>query len=150
MRRRVIVWIVAAVMVVTAGSLGLSIAAAAGSSPSGGDAGAPRGLVPNPALVVGAVVKSNGGLDRATLLGIQSDGLGKGLYEVVLPFPVESCIFSATIGKSNFFGISKPGFITTAGRRGRPNAVFVQTRGANGKLAKRPFHLVMACPDSPV
>ncbi|MGH2540890.1 MAG: hypothetical protein ACRDGK_10240 [Actinomycetota bacterium] len=136
--------------VITGGSLGLGIAAAADSNTSGGDTGAPRGLTPNPADVTGAVVRSNGGLARATTSGVSSDGLGRGIYEVIFPFDVTSCTFAATIGKSNFFGVSRPGFITTAGRRGRPNAVFVQTRNANGKGAKRPFHLVMACPDSPV
>ena len=150
MKGRTIVWIVSAAMtVVAAGSLGLGIAGAADSNTTGGTApSAPRGTAV-PAFVMGAVVRSNGELDRATTSGITSDRAGgPGSYEVIFPFNVRPCTFVATIGKTTYSGVAKSGFITTVGRAGTPNGVFVATQDRQGNDAKRPFHLEVSCPQA--
>lgn len=147
MRSKTIGWIAAVtVMLVAAGSLGLGIAGAAAPNTSGSDAKPePRGVLVD-AFVMGAVVGPDGTLDRSTTSGVTSNGLGGGSYEVIFPIDVRSCTYVATIGKTNSSGSAKPGFITTVGRNGVPEGVFLTTHDKQGKGAKRPFHLEVACP----
>jgi hypothetical protein len=147
MRSKTIGWIAAVtVMLVAAGSLGLGIAGAAAPNTSGSDAKPePRGPLVD-AFVMGAVVGPNGALDRSTTAGVTSNGLGGGSYEVIFPIDVRSCTYVATIGKTNSTGSAKPGMITTVGRNGEPNGVFLTTHDKRGGSAKRPFHLEVSCP----
>ncbi len=148
MKGRTIVWIVSAAMtVVAAGSLGLGIAGAADSNTSGGGTTTRGTATVVPAFVMGAVVKSNGDLARATQPEITSNGLGGGAYEVFFPVDVRGCAYVATIGKTNSTGSARPGFITTVGRNGQPDGVFLTTHDRRGRDAQRPFHLEVACPD---
>jgi hypothetical protein len=151
MRGRTIAWIVSAAMtLVAAGSLGLGIAGAADSNTSRGSAPEARRGTPVSAIVMGAVVKSNGGLARATTTGITSSRAGgPGSYEVIFPINVKPCTFVATIGKTTYSGVARSGFITTVGRAGEPNGVFVATQDRRGESAKRPFHLEVSCPQPP-
>ena len=152
MRGRTIAWIVsAALTAVAAGSLGLGIAGAADSNTAAGSGPeAPRGPAPVSALVMGAVVKSNGELDRATTSGISSGRAGgPGSYEVFFPINVKPCTFVATIGKTSYSGVARSGFITTVGRAGQPTGVFIATQDRRGESAKRPFHLEVSCPQPP-
>jgi hypothetical protein len=146
MRRKTIGWIVAvSVMLVAAGSLGLGIAAAGNRSGSTAKP-APKG-VPTDAFVMSAVVGSDGSLARSSTTGISSGKAGSpGSYEVIFPINVRPCTYVATIGKTNYQGVAKPGFITTVGRFGEPTGVFVATYDKQGQGAKRPFHLVVSCP----
>ena len=99
---------------------------------------------------MGAVVRSNGTLDRATTPGVTSGRAGgRGSYEVIFPINVRPCTFVATIGKTSYSGVAKSGFITTVGRAGEPNGVFVATQDRRGDRAKRPFHLEVSCPQAP-
>ena len=100
-----------------------------------------------PAFVMGAVVKRSGQLDRATTSpGVTSANLGGGNYEVIFPFDVRDCTYVATIGQSNSRGNAQPGVITTVGRVGVPEGVFLTTHDTRGGEARRPFHLEVACP----
>lgn len=143
--RRTIGWIAAAsVTLVVAGSLSLGIAGAAAPNTTGSSPGAPQGTV-SPAIVMGAVVGSDGALDRATTPSVTSDALGDGHYEVIFPINVRDCTYVATIGKTNAVGSAKPGFITTVGRSGQVNGVFITTHDKRGRGADRPFHLEVSC-----
>ena len=135
-------------MLIVAGSLGLGVASASDSNNTGGggdSVDAPRGVVVS-ALVMGAVVKGDGTLDRSTTPGVTSDRVGRGAYEVIFPIDVTACTFVATIGKVNFSGVVAPGFITTVGRVDEPNGVFLATTRPNKEPDNRPFHLTVSCP----
>ncbi len=148
MRSRTIGWIAAvSVMLVAAGSLGLGIAGAEAPNTSGSDAKPePRGVAVD-AFVMGAVVRPDGSLARSTTPGVTSNGLVEtGTYEVIFPIDVRGCTYVATIGKTTSAGFARPGFISTAGREGEVNGVFLATLDTRGRLANRPFHLEVACP----
>ena len=135
--------------------IGLAIAAAASGLTAMAGETAPNtsGDVPeaalrgtaSDALVMGAVVKADGSLDRSTTSGITSGGGRKGRYVVTFPMDVRACTYVATIGKTNSFGVARPGSITTAGRFHDPSGVFVGTFNLRGEGADRPFHLQVAC-----
>ncbi len=150
MRRKFLIGTKAAGLVI-AGAVSLSLTAIAGASApnSSGDtsASAPRGTVTD-VLIMGAVVKSDGTLDRATTSGIASAGARKGRYVVTFPMDVSDCTYVATIGKTNSFGVAHPGTITTSGRFHNPSGVFVGTFNVRGEGADRPFHLQVACPST--
>ena len=149
MKGRKVAWAAAAsLMLIAAGSLGFGVASASDSNNTGGggdSVDAPRGVVAS-AFVMGAVVKGDGTLNRSTTPGVTSDHVGRGRYEVIFPIDVTACTFVATIGKVNFSGIAPPGFITTVGRSGEPNGVFVATTSPKKESANKPFHLTVSCP----
>jgi hypothetical protein len=133
-------------LAITTAASGLTGMAGATAPNTSGDVqeSARRGTVSG-ALVMGAVVKSDGSLDRSTTSGITSAGARKGRYVVHFPIDVKGCTYVATIGKTNSFGVAHPGAITTAGRFHDPSAVFVGTFNRRGDGADRPFHLQVAC-----
>ena len=78
MRGKTIAWIVSAAMtLVAAGSLGLGIAGAADSNTSRGSAPEARRGTPVSAIVMGAVVKSNGGLGSSDNDGDHQQSSGR-------------------------------------------------------------------------
>lgn len=90
-----------------------------------------------------AVVNSSGSIARSA--GTTSAGrLGTGDYEVVFGQNVTACVFVATLGDPAE-GTGVVGMASTARRAGNANGVRIRTRGANGALADRPFHLVVVC-----
>ena len=70
----------------------------------------------------------------------------RGHYEVIFERNVRSCVYVATIGSPGAVGESAPGLISTAGRNGARNGVFLDTRNSSGGHASRGFHLVVNCP----
>lgn len=150
MKVKMMAWAAAAsLMLIAAGSLGFGIAAASDSnneSTGGGGADTQRGAVVVPAIVMAAVVKNDGTLDRATTTGVTSARVARGAYEVFFPIDVTSCTYVATIGKVNSSGASPPGFITTVGRAGEPNGIFLETKDPKKNADNRPFHLSVSCP----
>jgi len=90
-----------------------------------------------------AVVNASGSIARSA--GTTSAGrLGGGDYEVVFGQNVSACVFVATLGDPGD-GTGVAGMVSTARRSGNANSVRIRTRGANGALADRPFHLVVVC-----
>ena len=92
----------------TAASRLTGMAGATAPNTSGDVQESRRGTVSG-ALVMGAVVKSDGSLDRSTTSGITSAGARKGRYVVHFPIDVKDCTYVATIGKANSFGVAHPG-----------------------------------------
>ena len=149
MKGRMVAWAAAmSLMLIAAGSLGFGVASASDHNNAGGagdSADAPRGVLAS-AFVIGAVVQGDGTLNRSTAPGVTSNHLGKGVYEVIFPLDVTACTFVATIGKVNSSGVAPPGFITTVGRNGEPDGVFVATTNPNKESKNKPFHLTVSCP----
>lgn len=97
------------------------------------------------ARVLWAVVSSDGRLVRDK--GARdANRLSGGHYEVIFDRNVRSCVYVATIGLPGAQGESAPGQISTAGRNGARNGVFLDTRNSSGGSASRGFHLVVNCP----
>jgi hypothetical protein len=97
------------------------------------------------ARVLWAVVSSDGRLVRDKSAR-DANRLRSGHYEVIFERNVRSCVYVATIGSPGSEGESAPGLISTAGRNGARNGVFVDTRNSSGGHASRGFHLVVNCP----
>jgi hypothetical protein len=72
--------------------------------------------------------------------------LSTGRYEVLFNQNVRNCAYVASIGLSTSQGAATPGQISTAGRNGARNGVFVSTQDSSGALANRSFHLAVFCP----
>ena len=69
-----------------------------------------------------------------------------GIYEVVFDRNVENCAYTASVGETfNGGGIIDPVTITTAGRGGNPNGVFVFIHNVSGAAQDEPFHLKVTC-----
>ena len=97
------------------------------------------------ASVLWAVVSSDGRLVRDK--GAQdANRVGTGRYEVIFARNVRSCAYIASIGLPGAEGVAPPGQISTAGRNGARNGVFVATQNSSGGRASRGFHLVVNCP----
>ena len=95
--------------------------------------------------VLWAVVSSDGRLVRDK--GARdANRLSRGHYEVIFERNVRSCVYVASIGLPGAEGESSPGLISTAGRNGARNGVFLDTRNSSGGRASRGFHLVVNCP----
>ena len=95
--------------------------------------------------VLWAVVSSDGRLARDK--GARdANRLRTGNYEVIFERNVRSCAYVATIGLPGAEGMASPGQISTVGRLGARNGVFVATQNSSGGRASRGFHLVVNCP----
>ena len=75
-----------------------------------------------------------------------ADRLSPGRYEVLFNRNVRNCAYVASIGLSGHEGVASPGQISTAGRNGARNGVFVSTQNSSGGDASRSFHLAVFCP----
>jgi hypothetical protein len=92
-----------------------------------------------------AVVDSDGRLARDE--GARdADRLEPGRYEVLFNQNVRNCAYVASIGLSTSEGTATPGQISTSGRKGDRNGVFVSTQDSKGAEASRSFHLAVFCP----
>ena len=92
-----------------------------------------------------AVVDSDGHLARDE--GARdAKRLEPGRYEVLFNQNVRNCAYVASLGLSTSEGAATPGQISTAGRSGARNGVFVSTQDSSGALASRSFHLAVFCP----
>jgi hypothetical protein len=95
---------------------------------------------------VRAVVTSNG-----TLVATQSFGAISatrvespvGTYQVCFNVPITNGTYVATVGLPGNVGASQPGEITTVGRFGTNNCLFIQTFSSGGQLADRSFHVTV-------
>jgi hypothetical protein len=95
--------------------------------------------------VLWAVVNGDGTLDRGR--GVRDvNRLDPGEFEVLFDQNVRTCAYVASIGLSGHEGTASPGQISTVGRFGARNGVFVATQNSSGGLASRSFHLVVNCP----
>jgi hypothetical protein len=72
--------------------------------------------------------------------------LSPGRYEVLFNQNVRNCAYVASIGLSAHQGVASPGQISTSGRFGARNGVFVATQNSSGADASRSFHLAVFCP----
>jgi hypothetical protein len=97
------------------------------------------------ARVLWAVVSSDGRLARDK--GARdANRLRTGNYEVIFERNVRRCAYVASIGLPGTEGMASPGQISTVGRVGARNGVFVATQNSSGGRASRGFHLVVNCP----
>jgi hypothetical protein len=97
------------------------------------------------ARVLWAVVASDGRLARDK--GARdANRLRTGNYEVIFERNVRRCAYVASIGLPGAEGMASPGQISTVGRVGARNGVFVATQNSSGGRASRGFHLVVNCP----
>ena len=95
-----------------------------------------------------AVINGDGTVLRSSTLPFtlsSSTRLGTGLYQLIWNHNVTGCGWVATIGVGTFGGSVPGGEITTAGRAGNTNGVFVETFNSAGTLADLPFHLIVIC-----
>jgi hypothetical protein len=89
-----------------------------------------------------AVVNADGTLARG-LYAVSSTRFAPGEYEVIFNRDVTRGVFVASIGDSGSSGIPPAGMITTVGRAGNPNGVFIATYSLNGSFADHGFHLAV-------
>ena len=101
---------------------------------------------PGPAgLTLWAVVNANGtlaygnGAENSSWLG------GAGVYEVDFDQNVAACSHVASLGLTSSTGSAAGGSVTTVGRAGVPNGIFVTTYNATGVLTNESFHLSVQC-----
>ena len=95
-----------------------------------------------------AVINADGTVARSSTLPFtlsSSTHLGTGLYSLLWNKSVAGCGWVATVGLSTFGGSIPGGEITTAGRAGTTNGIFVQTMNSSGALTDLPFHLIVIC-----
>lgn len=128
-------------------------AGAAGVNGTNGTNGAtgPQGPAGVNATALWAVVNDNGtlanGSSHVVATDLVSGGSFPGAYEVVFDQNVSSCAYTASLGiPGNQFGGDPPaGFISTAGRSGNTDGVFVQTWDTTGTATNESFSLAVFC-----
>jgi hypothetical protein len=99
---------------------------------------------PAPQGVYGAVVQSNGNLNRG--IGVsRTRRLGRGEYEVVFDSNVRNCIWTASIGLPGT-GNPFPGIISTALRNGNNRAIYVITADQRAAVQNLAFAVQVTCP----
>lgn len=99
--------------------------------------------------VVYACVNANGTLGPANQRfgAISSNKVFTGEYDVRFNRNVRNCSYLATIGLCGFTGVTDPpGEISTVGRFGATNGVFVLTTNSTGFAQDKPFYLEVQCP----
>jgi hypothetical protein len=74
--------------------------------------------------------------------------LGSNFYEVEFNRNITNCNAVAGIGDPGVGG-STPGFVTTTGRSGNPNGLFIGTYNAAGAATTRNFFVHVMCPPGP-
>jgi hypothetical protein len=94
---------------------------------------------------ISAAINSDGTVARSSEVA-SAQSLGTGQYEVITTRNITACTWTATIGLSAFGGSVASGEITTAGRIGTNNGVFIRTLNSAGTLTDLPFHLDVTCP----
>jgi hypothetical protein len=94
-----------------------------------------------------AVVESNGDLVRDNRAA-SAQRIQAGQFEVVFERDVQSCAYVAAIADNGTL-VPLAGQIGVAARAGNANAVFVETRDADGVAADRDFHLSVVCNEAP-
>jgi hypothetical protein len=97
-----------------------------------------------------AVVNADGSLSRGHAFTTSST-LGTGIYQVnfyttaTAPKNISKCVWLATPGFGTFSGDQAATFVTTAGRAGTTNAVWVHTFDQTGASVNAPFLLELSC-----
>lgn len=103
------------------------------------------------ATALWAVVNADGSLANGSSHVVSTAQVGggffNGTYEVIFDQNVSSCSYSATLGipGNEFGGSPSPGFVSTAGRSGNVNGVFVQTWDSTGTPTNESFNLAVFC-----
>lgn len=144
-----------AVAIIVSAAVGLGIAQAEDASRrsiNGGGTGsvsheatAPRISRSAASTILTAVVNRDASLDRGTGVVSSARAGCRGCYEVIFGQNVRDCTYVATIGSSAHEGIESTGEITTVGRAGEPQGVFLTTTDSAGRRVKRGFHLAVVC-----
>lgn len=71
--------------------------------------------------------------------------ISTGTYDIAFDVGILQCAYTATLGTVTASGVSLPGEITTSGRVGTSNRLFMQTFDSAGTLADRSFHVLVTC-----
>ena len=134
-------------LAVAAGLVGLTLPAAVGAG------GGPNTTPSNSADVYPAVaagdrfaVITRAGVTQRGKGVLSSTRLAPGAYEVRFNRNVVPCIYVASVGDFDRVGTELPGEITTVGRIGALNGVFISTHNSAGVQEDRSFHLYVGCP----
>ena len=90
-----------------------------------------------------AVVGAGGQLVRGR--NASAARTGDGRYQVLFETNVRACAYHATVGGPTAAAPPANGQITVSSLGSNVNGVDIQTTGANGNNANRPFHLVVLC-----
>jgi len=91
-----------------------------------------------------AVLKSDGTLAGGRDVAATSR-ISTGSYEVIFDRDVSRCAYTATVGRPSPGFTTHPLTITTAGRMGNPNGVFVFIHQTAGAVADHAFSVVTRC-----
>ena len=137
----------AGVVAVGLTAFGGGTAGAAKSSANTSRSGASTSASISPSATVGdryAVVDAAGTINRGKGV-VSATNLATGQYEVIFNRNITKCAFTATVGSSAFSGIETTGEITTVGRVGTLNGVFLTTSDSTGAFSNRGFHLLVSC-----
>lgn len=97
-----------------------------------------------PGTTLWAVVNADGTLARGTP-GTTTSKVGTGAYEVVFTLDVHNAAFVAVLGLTGSSGTQPAGMVTTVGRAGNPNGVWLSTYNVSGTNTNQPFHLIVQC-----
>jgi hypothetical protein len=88
----------------------------------------------------------NAGGQRVRERGTTSSArTAEGRYQVIFNRDVRGCAYYATVGGPTAAAPPDNGQITVSGLGSNVNGVDIQTTGANGGPANRPFHLLVNC-----
>ena len=99
--------------------------------------------------LLSAVVDEKGNLIRGRYAVSASPGdVAVGSYVVKFDRNVRCGAYVGSVGLPGSSGIAQAGTVTVVGRSGDPNAVYIAMYDENGNRVNRPFHLVVACPES--
>jgi hypothetical protein len=99
--------------------------------------------------LLSAVVDESGNLIRGRhAVGASRGDVPVGSYIVNFERDVTCGAYVGSVGLPGSSGIAQDGTVTVVGRAGDPNAVYIAMYDENGNRVDRPFHLVVACPES--
>jgi len=94
--------------------------------------------------VLRAQIAADGSFVKGSV-GVTSNDLGTGTYEVIFPRNVVNCIYVATLAEPGSFSTGGPGEVGVTGRAGNVNGVFVNTYTSAGAGSDQPFNILVAC-----
>ena len=124
--------------------VGIGAAAYVHTGPAGPTG--PTGATGAPATSLWAVVNATGVLLNSSHVTSASE-IEAGGYQVIFTQNVRNCSYIATLGIPGSVGMgqSPPGFVTTAGRDGEVDGVWVATFNETGVQTDEPFNLAVFC-----